>query len=61
MMRRVLVAMNVPEDDAVSDVAMGLELEFEGSDPTVWEWQDFFKDVEDGVVSPHHDATEVNS
>jgi hypothetical protein len=57
-MRRIIIAATIPDDQDRglshfdnNDIATWLA--GEGlEDPTVWNWKDFWKDVDDGVIGP---------
>jgi hypothetical protein len=45
--RRVIVALNVPADWDLHEIATGIEGVWKGGDPTVWELPDFIADYND--------------
>ena len=57
-MKRVVVTMAVRVDTDTHDHATTLAAFFgPNTDPTVWEWSDFWRDVADDQVSAEHDLT----
>lgn len=57
-MKRVLVAVNVPDDYDKESVAIAVDSYFGRTfhveaDSTVWSWADFWLDYEEGVVGPN--------
>lgn len=60
MARRVIVTMTVADELTANDVAVwvdGLRDQQVPPDATVWEWGDFWADVDEGVVGPTIDTT----
>ena len=61
-MARVIIAVDVPIGDGEDDfdstfsIAMCADTHI-GSDATVWQWDDFWDDVADGVLDRKHDST----
>lgn len=56
-MKRVLVALSVPDDTEPGDFATELECYRGDADPTVWEWADFWSAYAEGSVTPAGDST----
>ena len=60
MARRVIIAVTVDSDVDKHEIA-DLATSYPLSDPTVWEWDDFWADVLDGVVTRTGDTTELDT
>jgi hypothetical protein len=62
MERRVIITLTVDDEDPEEprdkhDIADLISAEYGLTDPTVWEWADFWADVKDGVIGPTGDTT----
>lgn len=62
MSKRFIITMTVPDGADTQQLAEDLDSTFadvEGAptDATVWEWDDFWADYSDGVVTPADDST----
>ena len=56
-MKRIIIAMNVPDDTDLHEFVTDLEYAHDDSDPTAWTFDQFFDDLDDNVISRTHDNT----
>jgi len=59
-MKRVIIAITVEDDVEPADLALDVDYLFtdpDVTDATAWEWEAFWQDYSDGVVSPVVDTT----
>lgn len=54
-MKRMAITLTVPDDTTPADLADAIR--GIGTDPTVWNWGEFWADVRDGVLGPNGDST----